>query len=128
MLPEAQSAINEAHKLAGDGGDVETRLPIAIEYARIQTASGHTAEAHRLLEDALAQARTSGAIGFQFDAQLALAEAEIGASTLSARNARLKSLERKAKGFLLIARKAAAEASNPSCEATRQKGLYVAVG
>jgi serine/threonine protein kinase/tetratricopeptide (TPR) repeat protein len=109
-LTEAQSVIDSARKLGDKSGDVGVQLPATIEYARLQAAVGKTGEAIKLLEDAIEQARKAHILPFQLEARLALGETEIKSSNSTVGRVDLKALEQEArsKGFLLIAREAAA--------------------
>jgi serine/threonine protein kinase/tetratricopeptide (TPR) repeat protein len=86
------------------------RLDFSTADALVRAASGKTAEATKLLQDTIQAARKTEFVGLQFDARLALGETEVKSGKLAAGRAELTSLERdaKAKGFLLIARRAAA--------------------
>ena len=86
------------------------RLDFSTADALVRAASGKPAEATKLLQDTIQAARKTGFFGLQFDARLALGETEMKSGNLTAGRAELASLERDArvKGFLLIARKAAA--------------------
>lgn len=96
--------------------DFDIRMSIEITGARVLAASSHyadradIAEATRLLTAALSDAKTHGYLGQQFDARLALAEIEAKFGHATQGRTELAALERdaKVKGFLLIARKAAA--------------------
>jgi serine/threonine protein kinase/tetratricopeptide (TPR) repeat protein len=109
-LTEAQSAIDRARKLGDKSGDIGVQLPAAIEYARLQAALGRTREAMKLLNDAIGQSQKAHILPSQLEARLALGETEIKLSNSVVGRAELKALERDArtKGFLLIAREAAA--------------------
>jgi hypothetical protein len=109
-LSDAQAAIAAARQRVAQSHNRDARIYVAIADARIRAASGKTAEAARLLENNLRQAQEAGFAGLQLDARLALAEAEIRAGNVIPGRTRLEALERDAtaKGFVLIARKAAA--------------------
>jgi hypothetical protein len=72
-----------------------------------------TARALRSIEAARSEARRAGRVGLEFEARLALGEIEMCSGRSAARRQRLEDLERDAtaKGFVLIARKAATAAS-----------------
>ena len=110
-LAEAKAEIQQAEKLV-KADDHVAHLPVAITGARISTASGDFANARTILDAALAEATKANLLYFQYDARLALAELEIKSGKVAAGRARLTTLEKdaRAKGFLLIARKAAAVA------------------
>ena len=109
-LSDAEAAIAGARQLVVQSHNRDARIHVAIADARIRAASGKTVEAARLLENNLRQAQKAGFVGLQLDARLALGEAEIRAGNVIQGHTRLEALERDAtaKGFALIARKAAA--------------------
>jgi tetratricopeptide (TPR) repeat protein len=93
----------------------EARLKLALATASVRAASGRPADqaaASNILEAMLAQAKKHGFVGYQLEVLLALGEIEVKSSQIAAGRARLTALEKdaRAKGFLLIARKAAAAA------------------
>src|SRR5438309_1339505 len=93
----------------------EARLKLALATASVRAASGRPADqaaASNILEAMLAQAKKHGFVGYQLEVRLALGEIEVKSSQIAAGRARLTALEKdaRAKGFLLIARKAAAAA------------------
>lgn len=107
----AQKAIDRANALLRGSELLSDRLSVAITAARVQApASGKRAEAVKSLESVLAEATRTGHLGLQFEARLALGEIEMQSGKTAAGRARLKALEKEAaaKGFGLIARKAAA--------------------
>jgi tetratricopeptide (TPR) repeat protein len=108
-LSEAKLEIQQAEKLV-KADDHVGHLPVAIAGARIASASGDLVNARKTLDAALAEATKANLLYFQYDARLALGEFEIKSGKLAAGHARLSTLETdaQAKGFLLIARKAAA--------------------
>jgi eukaryotic-like serine/threonine-protein kinase len=108
-LSEAKLEIQQAEKLA-KADDHVGHLPVAIAGARIATASGDLVNARKILDAALAEATKANLLYFQYDTRLALGEFEIKSGKLATSHARLSRLEKdaQAKGFLLIARKAAA--------------------
>jgi len=107
-LGEAKVEIQQAEKLV-KADDHVAHLPVAIAGARIATASGDLVNARKILDAALAEATKANLLYFQYDARLALGELEIRSGKVAAGRARLTTLEKdaQAKGFLLIARKAA---------------------
>ncbi len=86
------------------------RLDFSTADASVRAASGKTVEATKLLQDTIQAARKTGFVGLQFDARLALGEIEMKSGNSTTGRAELASLEQeaRAKGFLLIAGKAAA--------------------
>ena len=87
----------------------EPRFRFQVASAGVAAASGKPGEAKRQLEMALGQAIKIGFVPLQFEARLALAELEMKSGNAATGRARLEVLERdaNAKGFKLIAQKAA---------------------
>ncbi len=121
-LAKATESIAHASALAGQIKDSALRLPVEIEVgiaaARIRAASGNQrdrAEAMGSLQQRLTEASRNHLTELQFEAALALGETEIEAAKAGAGRARLQALEKDAtaRGFLLIARKAAAARQQP---------------
>lgn len=83
---------------------------MAITAARVRAALGKPAEATKSLDATLAEAAKFGFVKYQYEARLARGEIEMQSGEAAAGRAQLARLqhEAKAKGFLLIARKAAA--------------------
>jgi hypothetical protein len=83
---------------------------VSIEDAQFRAALGRGAEAARLLSDSLAEAKKASLVPLELEVRLALGEIEIKAGKSALGRAELKTLEQeaKAKGFLLVGRKAAA--------------------
>ena len=81
-----------------------------IEDARIEAALGKSEEATNKLQFALSETANRELVELQFEARLALGEIETKSGQTTIGRAHLQAVERdaKAKGFLLIARKAAA--------------------
>jgi tetratricopeptide (TPR) repeat protein len=106
---KAQEAVSRAKELAGKGQDARVRFSVAIISARVRAALGEPAEAMTSLKATLAEATKYGFVGYQFEARFALGEIEMESGKSAAGQARLEALEKdaKAKGFGLIARKAA---------------------
>jgi tetratricopeptide (TPR) repeat protein/class 3 adenylate cyclase len=77
---------------------------------RIQSALGNSAAAKKTLLAVLSEADKLGFVPYSFEARLALGEVEMKSPDADAGRARLQALEKdaRAKGFLLIARKATA--------------------
>ena len=111
-LSNAQSVIETAKKLVDQHGvGPESQVPVAIEYARVHAALGHTTAAVKLLQSTIADAQKGSFIHFLMEARLALGEIEIASGDRASGEKELNSLERDARtrGFLLVARKAAAD-------------------
>jgi serine/threonine protein kinase/tetratricopeptide (TPR) repeat protein len=109
-VAEAQTVIASARKLQEKSSNRITGISLAIADGRVRAGLGKTQEAVELVRDALAEARTTGFVGLQFDARLALGEVETKTANPSVGHADLRRLEHdaRARGFMLIARKAAA--------------------
>jgi eukaryotic-like serine/threonine-protein kinase len=109
-LKEAESIIARARELVSKSKDHFTRISVAIEDAQVRAALGRGAEAARLLSDSLVEAKRAGLVPLELEVRLALGEVEIEGGKFGAGRAELKTLEQeaKAKGFLLVGRKAAA--------------------
>jgi serine/threonine protein kinase/tetratricopeptide (TPR) repeat protein len=105
-LSDAQEAIDRATSLAKSP---EMRFQAAIVAARVRAASGKFAEASKALKATLAEATRLGFIRVQLEARLALGEAEMTSGKSAAGRSRLEALRQdaSARGFALIARKAA---------------------
>jgi tetratricopeptide (TPR) repeat protein len=112
---EAQQLITRALSRSEKFVDLDVHLSIEIAAARARAASAHyadrgvMAEANALLNAALSDAKTHGYLGHQFDARLALAELKMKSGRVAEGRKELTSLEHdaRAKGFMLVARKAA---------------------
>lgn len=110
---EALKALEPATRLTAASQNRAVRLEAAIIAARARAASGKAwdiTQAVRSLKATLAEATKLGFVGYQLEARLALGEIEMKSGSLAAGRARLEALEKEvtAKGFGLIARKAAA--------------------
>jgi hypothetical protein len=93
----------------------EVRLEFSQAAALVRAASGNPSDqsaAIKILEAMLVDATKHGYVGCAFEARLALGEIEVKSGHAAAGRARLTTLEKaaRAKGFLLIARKAASAA------------------
>ena len=108
-LAEAAGLIATTSERAAALEDFSTQTIVRIANARVRAASGKATEAQKLLEQSLADTRKAGLLALQFETRLALGEAEIKAGNSAAGRAELRALERdaRAKGFVLMARKAA---------------------
>jgi hypothetical protein len=94
--------------------DFQQHFDVAIVSARI-IAQGHDpAEAEKRLKLLLDESTLAGLVGYQFEVRLALAEIEMNSGQTTAGHVRLVELEKDARsrGFLLVARKAAAAAKS----------------
>jgi len=112
-------AAHELDAATSLGAKVQTegaRLQLAIVSASVRALSGESADraaAGRSLEASLAEATKLGFVPYQYQARLALGKMEMKAGQINVGRAHLAALERdsRAKGFFLIARKAAAARS-----------------
>jgi serine/threonine protein kinase/tetratricopeptide (TPR) repeat protein len=109
-LAETQEMIRKAHELVAQSTNRGSRMEVAIADAEIRAALGKTAEATALLVNIIEECKRIGFRDLQFRARLALGETEMRSRDPASGRAELASLERNArtKGFLLVARKAAA--------------------
>jgi DNA-binding winged helix-turn-helix (wHTH) protein/TolB-like protein len=111
----AKDAMQHARSLAAKGQNPETRWQTAITAARIETAENNVARsatgiaARKELVAIITKSREMGYMGIELDARLALAEIEMKAGQMTAGRAHLTTIEAdaKAKGYNLVARKAA---------------------
>jgi hypothetical protein len=111
----AKEAMQHARSLAAKSQNPEIRWRTAIVAARIATAEkdlAHSAAGiatRKELAAIITKSRKRGYQGIEFDARLALAEIEMKAGQTAAGRAHLTAIEAdaKAKGYNLVARKAA---------------------
>jgi DNA-binding winged helix-turn-helix (wHTH) protein/tetratricopeptide (TPR) repeat protein len=111
----AKEAMQHARSLAVKSQDPNTRWPAAITAARIETAEKNPIQsaagiaARKELATIITKSRELGYMGIELDARLALAEIEMKSGQTTAGRAHLTAIEAdaKAKGYNLIARKAA---------------------
>ncbi len=109
---ESVAAVDQATSLARKSGNRETGIAVQIVRARVLAASGGSgdlAEASRLLKDAFAESAKARMIEYQLESRLLLAEIAVRSEKAGA-TPQLALLERdaRARGYLLIARKATA--------------------
>ncbi len=110
----AREAIQHARSLAVKSQDPNIRWQTAITAARIASAEKEFARsaagiaARKELAAIITKSRELGYMGFELDARLALAEIEMKSGQTTAGRTHLATIEAdaKAKGYLLIARKA----------------------
>jgi eukaryotic-like serine/threonine-protein kinase len=107
---DAQKENDAARSLTAKSQNMLVRLQFSVASARVALASKHPESAQRLLKQTLRDAHGHGFVGAELDARLALAELARKTGHPSAAKEQLSSLEKnaRAKGFGLIARKAAA--------------------
>jgi tetratricopeptide (TPR) repeat protein len=108
---EAQRAVERAVDLSAKSEDRGVRLDVAIATGRVRAAIGKPDEALRMLQNTLIQSKRLGYVGYQFEARLALGEVEMHSGHAAEGRACLAALQKdaEAKGFGLVARKAAAD-------------------
>jgi len=106
---EARAAIAEAVRLSEKSQDVIVRIPVILDHAYVMAAEKNLRRAENAAHQALTQARSLGLFRLQLEASLTLGHIELQARNPAAAHARLQALEKsaRAKGFELIARKAA---------------------
>jgi ATP/maltotriose-dependent transcriptional regulator MalT len=109
-IVEAQNAMDRATRLAQKSDSREIHLAAAMTAARVQAGTGKSNEAMRSLAQVVAEATKFRLINLQFEARLALGEIEMKSGKTAAGRARLETLQKEAeaKGYRLLARKAAA--------------------
>ena len=107
---EAQKEIEGSQDLAAKCQNLLDRLEYDVASARVLLASDHPEMSKPRLERVLRDARAHGFVGIEFEAMLAAADLEKRSGHTALAQAQLASLERAArdKGFVLVARKAAA--------------------
>lgn len=106
---EASEAVAAAETAAKKSHDEMNILAIGILSARARAASGSVAEAKASLQKILAQSAKMQCVQCEFDVQLALGEIAMKPRATATGKALLASLQKEAtaKGFLLVAHKAA---------------------
>jgi tetratricopeptide (TPR) repeat protein len=107
---DAQKEIEGAQPLATKSQNRLVRLQFALASARVILASEHPESAQRLLEQTIREGGGHGFLGVELEARLTLAELARKTGHVGSSQEQLISLEKaaRAKGFGLIARKAAA--------------------
>jgi eukaryotic-like serine/threonine-protein kinase len=114
-VDEARAAIAEAVRLSGKSQDVTVRIPVMLDHAQVMAAWKELGTAEKAAQQALTQALNLGLFRLQLEASLTLGQIEMKAKNPAAGRSRLRTLEKsaRAKGFELIARKAANANSPP---------------
>jgi serine/threonine protein kinase/tetratricopeptide (TPR) repeat protein/TolB-like protein len=109
-LSEAEKLVVDDQQLVAKSENRHSRLVAAISKARFLMAAGKTSDAEKLLQGVTQEAGNFGFGRLQLEARIDLGAAEMKLGNPAVGWAQLASLERdaKAKGFLLVARKAAA--------------------
>ena len=115
-VAEAQGVAKDALAVAARSGNRDVQLEVAIEQARLASESGDAAAARKLPRDALRNANKYS-IGVRlFEVRLLSAETEMKAAQLRFRASATRvprARRARAKGLLLIARKAAVAKCKP---------------
>lgn len=106
---DALQEINSTKSLVSASQNSTSRWNESLIAGRIQSALGNPVAAKKTLLSVLNEAGKAGFVPYRFEARLALGEIEMKSSNTEGR-ARLQVLQKdaKAKGFMLIARKASA--------------------
>jgi len=106
---EAKKEIEDGKGLTARSQNRANRLQLDIAAAKLDAARSGGEPARQSLAAILAEANRTGFVEYQLEARLALGEIETGSGKIAAGHARLTALQKDAaaKGFLLIARKAA---------------------
>jgi len=114
-LVEARTAIAEAVRLSAKSQDVSVRIPAMINHAYVMAAGKNLGGAETTAREALTRTRNLGLFRLQLEASLALGRIQMAGPNRAAGSSRLKALEKtaRAKGFELIARKAADDKGAP---------------
>jgi serine/threonine protein kinase/tetratricopeptide (TPR) repeat protein len=119
-LSQAEEVVSNDRKLMAQSEDWMSRISIDILNSQLLTTSGNPEQAINQLQTSLQKSKKSGFGQLEFEARLALGEAEIKGGKATVGRADLRALERdaKAKGYMLIARKAGAAAKATKRDAT----------
>jgi eukaryotic-like serine/threonine-protein kinase len=109
---QTEKEIVAAKELIAKSQDRSKHLEVSLAAARVQAQSGDTNAAQKNLEAVLAETTKLGFVNLQFEAALQLGELEMRTGKTAAGRARLNALQKDAaaKGFALIASKAAKSA------------------
>jgi DNA-binding winged helix-turn-helix (wHTH) protein/tetratricopeptide (TPR) repeat protein/TolB-like protein len=112
-VSEAAAAAAQTGSLVGEISDPDAQLSVRIRASRVQGLSGAAGaqlQAMHTLQQCMEEAAQGRFLEQQMQAELALGEVEIAAGKTVAGRARLQSLQKQAtaRGYLLIARQAAA--------------------
>jgi len=109
-VPEARAASERALALSRQTTSLQPGFDAGIADSLVQAASGNPAEACKRLQAVITETRKLGFIGYEFTARHELGRIETRSGQTAAGQEHLRSLERdaSAKGYRLIARRAAA--------------------
>jgi hypothetical protein len=106
---DAQKEIEANQDLLTKSLNPETHFQLGIVAGLVESALGKNISAESELKSVLVGATKHKYVGYQLEARLALGEIETGSGKIAAGHASLTALQKDAaaRGFLLIARKAA---------------------
>jgi hypothetical protein len=115
-LSEARVAADQAVALSVQTSGFQPHLQAMIAGAVVQAASGKRADADKQLEAVIVQAKKLNFPGYEFSARLELGKVQMETGQTATGKAQLVSLAKnaKARGYLLIARNAAAALNQPN--------------
>jgi len=107
---DAFKEVGKTALLAAKSQNLSVQLAFAVARARAMAASREGVGAETILKEALAKATRAGYLGYEFETRLTLEEVQLKSGKSVASRARLEQLQKdaQAKGFDLVARKAAA--------------------
>jgi len=111
---DAQKELEASQPLAANTQNVLLRLQFALASARVAMASGNSGPVRRSLQQVIQEARRHEFLGVDLEARLTLAQLSMLTKSGAAAREQFVSLEKeaRAKGYGLIARKAAASLVN----------------
>ena len=114
-MAEAQASLAEAEALSRNSQDVGIQMEVRTSSARVEAASGKPKAAIVSLNEIIARAAKLGCVSCEFQSRLALGEIEIKSEQTATGRYHLAVLEHDAtaKGFFLIAHKAATDSMKP---------------
>ncbi len=109
-IEDAQRELQVANSTIRKNENAALRIDLAIDRALVLLASGSPALAIPILNQVLSESERSGFLQYQFEARLALGEAALKAGRSAQGRTDLRKLQAEAmdKGFIVVARKAAA--------------------
>ncbi|PWT83162.1 MAG: hypothetical protein C5B58_06975 [Acidobacteria bacterium] len=106
---DARIEVDSARRIAVKSQNRDVQLSLTIATASLLAAEGRPGEAREVLAAKLKDTRNRARLDLRYEARLAMGEIEMSSGRTTAGRARLDALEKDAtaKGFLLIARRAA---------------------
>ena len=112
---DARKELDAGRALAAKTQNRLVGMDFAIADARVLAASGKAGEANRILLGVIADARNTGLVRYELEARLAAGEIGLksGAAAEARKNLNAVAKDASAKGYVLIARKAAANGKMP---------------